>query len=117
MPQQPAAGAKNSTLSNPEPQAHAKQIYRRDCAMCHGENGNGQTDMATDMNLNLKDWTDPKVLAGKQDQELFLLIRKGNGKMLPEDEGRSKDEDVRAIILYIRGFSKSQDAASLNPTR
>jgi hypothetical protein len=85
--------------------------------MCHGDNGNGQADMARDMNLTLKDWTHPKALADKQDQDLFPLIRKGRGKMLSDDEDRVKDDDVRGLILYIRSFSKSQAPASLSPTK
>jgi len=85
--------------------------------MCHGDNGNGQTDMARDMNLTLKDFADPKTLADKQDRDLFLLIRKGSGKMLPDDEDRVKDDEVRGLIVYIRSFSKSQAAASLSPAR
>jgi mono/diheme cytochrome c family protein len=116
MPQQPTAATNNSTLPNPESRSRAKKIYTRDCAMCHGDNGNGQTEMAKMLTLSLKDWTDPKALAGKQDEELFQFIRKGRGKMLPEDEDRTKDEDVRGIILYIRSFSTSQAAAPLSPT-
>jgi mono/diheme cytochrome c family protein len=115
--QQTATGEKNSALPNSESQDHAKKIYTRDCAMCHGDNGNGQTDMARDLDLTLKDLTDPKVLAGKQDQDLFLLIRNGRGKMLPDSEDRVKDDDVRGLILYIRSFSKSLAAASLSPTK
>jgi mono/diheme cytochrome c family protein len=117
MAQQPAAGAKISAPPNPESQVHARKIYARDCAMCHGDNGNGQTDMARDMNLTLKDFADPKTLADKQDRDLFLLIRKGSGKMLPDDEDRVKDDEVRGLIVYIRSFSKSQAAASLSPAR
>jgi mono/diheme cytochrome c family protein len=116
MPQQPATGARNSTLPNPESLDHARKIYTRDCAMCHGDNGSGQTDMARDLQLTLKDLTDPKALAGKQDQDLFLLIRNGRGKMLPDSEDRVKDDDVRGLILYIRSFSKSEASASLSPT-
>jgi cytochrome c5 len=96
--------------------AKAKQLYSIDCAMCHGDNGNGKTDLATSMQVTLNDWTDPKSLADKSDQELFDDIRKGKGdKMPPEDAGRAKDDDVRNLIIYIRGFSKGQPGASAAP--
>lgn len=84
---------------------HSKEIYKIDCAICHGDNGDGKTDLAQSMNLTLTDFTDPKTFQGKSDQELFDLIRKGKGQMPPEDAGRAKDADVHGLILYIRSMS------------
>ena len=89
-----------------------KQIYKNDCALCHGESGNGKSDLATSMNLVLLDYTDPKSLAGKSDQELFDAIRKGRDKMPPEDEARAKDAEVRGLVAYVRGLSKGQTSAA-----
>lgn len=88
-----------------------KGIYKNDCAMCHGDNGNGKSDLATSMNLTLADYTNPKSLEGKSDQELFEVIRKGKGdKMPPEEEARAKDADVRGLVAYIRSMSKGSSA-------
>jgi mono/diheme cytochrome c family protein len=90
----------------------AKKLYGMDCAMCHGDNGNGKTDLATSMQLTLTDWTDPKSLATMSDKELFDAIRKGKGeKMPPEDVSRAKDEEIWALIAHIRNFSKGQPSA------
>src|ERR1035437_486193 len=35
----------NPVKPTPESQAHAKTTYSIDCAMCHGENGNGKGDL------------------------------------------------------------------------
>ena len=89
-----------------------KQIYKNDCALCHGDNGNGKSELAASMNLTLADYTDPKSLAGKSDQELFDAIRKGKGdKMPPEDEARAKDADIRGLVAYIRSLSKGQSGS------
>lgn len=101
----PAAG-KGASQAAADAQARAKVIYQVDCAMCHGANGNGKTDLATSMGLTLADWTQPATLADKSDQDLFVIIRKGKNKMPPEDAGRAKDDVVSALIVYIRGFSK-----------
>jgi mono/diheme cytochrome c family protein len=106
LPQEAAA------KSTPASREKAKKLYAQDCAMCHGDNGNGKTDIATSMQLTLLDWTDVKSLTGKSDQELFDIIRKGKGdKMPPEDPGRAKDDEVWALIVYIRNFSKGQAPA------
>lgn len=106
-----APDAKNPVTPTAASLAEAKAIYNRDCALCHGDNGNGKTDVATSMNLTLVDWTDAKSLANKQDGELFNLIRVGNAKMPGEDAGRAKDAVVWNLIYYIRSFSKAGAAA------
>jgi mono/diheme cytochrome c family protein len=107
-----ASDQKNPGKSSEKSQARMKEIYGVDCAICHGETGDGKTDLAKDMGLTLGDWTDPKTLADKQDQELFDAIRNGKGKMPAEAVGRAKDDEVRNLILYIRGLAKSQPAAA-----
>ena len=92
--------------------ARAKEIYSFDCAICHGPNGNGKTDLAKDMNLSLSDFTDPKTFEGKTDDQLYDLIRKGKDKMPAEDPGRAKNDEVKAIVQYIRSFSKDQPAVA-----
>jgi len=104
------AAPANNSKSTPASREKAKKIYAIDCALCHGENGNGKTDLAKDMGLTLLDWTDPKTLANHPDQELFLVIRNGKDKMPAEDEGRAKKDDVYALIAYIREMSKNQPA-------
>ncbi len=111
----PPAPAKNPVKPTAESQAKAKSLYQIDCAMCHGDNGNGKTDLASSMTLNLDDWSDPKTLAGRQDGELFNIIRNGKDKMPPEAEGRAKDSEVWNLIIYIRSLSKPQAQAATSP--
>lgn len=106
-----AVDAKNPVTPTTASMAEAKAIYNRDCSICHGDNGNGKTDVATSMSLTLGDWTDPKTLAGKPDGALFNMIRVGNSKMPGEDAGRAKDVVVWNLIHYIRDFSKAGAAA------
>jgi mono/diheme cytochrome c family protein len=105
-PAQAAPGAKNPVKPTAESQAKAKKLYEVDCAMCHGDNGNGKTDLASGMQLKLTDWTNPNTLEGKQDQELFTVIRNGKDKMPPEAEGRAKNDEVWNLVIYIRSMSK-----------
>jgi len=101
-----------ASKASPAAREKAKKLYGVDCAMCHGDNGNGKTDLATSMNLTLLDWTNPKSLASVSDKDMFDAIRKGKGeKMPPEDADRAKDEEVWALVAYIRAFSKGQPSA------
>ena len=103
---------KNPVKPTAESQAKAKSLYQIDCAVCHGDNGNGKTDVATNQGLTLDDWTDPKTLSDKEDWELFNLIRNGKGTTMPsEPEGRARDAEVWNLIIYIRSLSKPQPPA------
>jgi cytochrome c5 len=105
-----ASSGKGPVKPTAESQAKAKRIYEMDCALCHGDNGNGQTDVGKSVNLS-SDWTNPATLAGKQDDALFQIIRNGKGNMPSEAEGRADNTVVSNIIIYIRGLSKGQAAA------
>ena len=105
---QPAAGKKSS---GGEGMTKAKKVYDLDCALCHGAVGDGKTDLAKDMQLSLMDWSDPKTLAGQSDQSLIEIIRKGKGKMPPEDAARATNDEVKNMVLYIRKFAKDQSSA------
>lgn len=106
----PAATATNPIKPTAESQAKAKTIYSIDCAMCHGDNGNGQSEIAKSMGLTMTDFSDPKTLAGTPDGQLFDIIRNGKDKMPPEAAGRANDATVWNLIIYIRNLSKGQAA-------
>lgn len=115
LPQQPATTDKAmpadaATLTNPvtptaESQAHAKAMYGMDCAMCHGANGNGKGDLVADMQLKLKDFTDPAALKDTPDGELFYVIKNGRGKM-PAEGDRAKDADIWNLVILVRAYAK-----------
>ena len=95
--------------------AKAKRVYNLDCALCHGATGDGKTDLSKDMSLTMSDWSDPKSLSGQTDQQLYDIIRKGKGKMPPEDAGRAKDDEIRDVVRYIRTFAKEGTATPATP--
>jgi mono/diheme cytochrome c family protein len=116
MPQDtPAPAATNPVKPTAASLEKAKKLYKIDCAMCHGENGNGKTDLGKDMQLTLPDWTNPASLAGKLDQSLFNAIRNGKGSMPSEAEGRASDAEVWNLIHYIRGMSKGRATEPIIP--
>ena len=101
-------------VANEVPEDHAasstraKEIYRRDCLVCHGANGDGKTAILRDRYLNLPDWTDPNSLGARADQQLFNSSRFGKGKMPAESVGRADDTEVRSLIRYIRTMTRNE---------
>jgi len=109
----PAAPQEGTASKSSKPAGispRVKELYKMDCALCHNDNGDGKTDLAKGMELTLSDLGDPKTLVGKTDDQLFDLIRKGKDKMPGEDATRAKNDEIKGLIEYIRGFSKNAPA-------
>jgi len=100
-----AASMTNPVTPTADSQAQAKARYGYDCAMCHGDNGNGKGPVATDMNLPMKDFTDPAALKDVSDGTLFYIIKNGQGKM-PGENGRAKPDAMWNLVIYVRSLSK-----------
>lgn len=101
------AGQTNPVKPTPESQAHAKKVWSYDCALCHGEKGDGKGDVADSMKLTLKDYTKPDSLKDVTDAQMYETILKGKGQM-PGEEGRAKPDDIWNLIIYIRSMAKKE---------
>lgn len=95
---------------SPDAIARVKKIYGYDCAMCHGEAGNGKGDVAADMKLTLKNYTDATSLQGLTDDQIIDIVKNGKGQM-PGEGARLKDDDARVMVYIVRSFSKPESAA------
>jgi hypothetical protein len=101
---------KNPVKSSPEGLAEARKMFRYDCAMCHGEHGDGKGELVESMKLTVSDWRNPASLAGKTDGELFYIITKGKGKMT--GEGDRQTEKLRwNLVNLVRSFGAKSGAA------
>jgi mono/diheme cytochrome c family protein len=94
----------NPVKPSQESLAKGKKTYVIDCAMCHGDKGDGKGDMASDIK-NVTDFTNPDSLKNRTDGELFRVIRKGKGDM-PLEGDRAKDDDIWNLVNYVRSFAK-----------
>ena len=86
----------------------AKALYEKDCTKCHGSDGKGQTKMG--QKLGAKDYTDPKVQAELKDDAGFKAIKDGlkdkEGKVLMKPAEGTSDDDIKALVAYMRTFKK-----------
>jgi mono/diheme cytochrome c family protein len=99
-----AAAKQNPVKPTEESLAKAKKLYGIDCAMCHGDKGDGKGEMASDIK-NVTDFTNAESLKGRTDGELFYVIRHGKGDM-PLEGVRAKDDDIWNLVNYVRAFAK-----------
>jgi hypothetical protein len=76
----------NPVKSSPEGLAEARKVFGYDCAMCHGDKGDGKGEVVESMKLTMHDWRTPATLANMTDGEIFYIITKGKKQMIPEGE-------------------------------
>jgi len=88
--------------------ADGKAIYEKQCKKCHGEDGKGQTVMGK--KSGAKDYTDPKVQEALKDEEAIKAVKEGykdkDGKVVMKPSEGLSDEDIKAVIAYMRKFKK-----------
>ena len=102
-----AAHQVNPVKPTPESIAQGKKMYGFDCAMCHGENGDGKGDLAADLKTKVPDFTDPSTLKDATDGELFYIIKNGKGEMTAEGD-RLKPAELWNLVNYVRSFAGKQ---------
>lgn len=99
-----AAQQENPVKPTESSVAEGKHLFLSQCAMCHGETGNGKGDLATSMQLAVKDWRNPETLKKWTDGELFYVLEKGKNHM-PGQEGRMRDNQKWHLVNFIRSLA------------
>lgn len=88
--------------------ADAKALYQKHCALCHGPDGKAETQAGK--KLGAKDFTDARFQAALKDEEAFKAIKQGvrdkAGKPVMKPLEGVSDEDIRALVKYVRTFKK-----------
>jgi mono/diheme cytochrome c family protein len=88
--------------------ADAKENYDTLCAKCHGAEGKGDTKMGA--KLGCKDFTDAKVQADMKDDAAIKGIKEGlksdDGKTLMKPFDQLSDDEIKALVAYVRGLKK-----------
>ncbi len=84
-----------------------KKIYTTQCALCHGEKGDGKGEMVVEMKINPPDFTKPESLKERTDGELFAIIGAGKEPM-PGQSGRMTDPQRWNLVNYLRSLGGKQ---------
>jgi cytochrome c5 len=88
-----------------------KKVYKTQCALCHGEKGDGKGDLATEMTLTLPDLTKSDALAKRTDGELFAIVGTGKDPM-PSQKGRMTEPQLWNLVNYLRALGGKVPAKS-----
>ena len=88
--------------------ADGKALWTQHCALCHGADGKGQTNIGK--RLGCKDYTDAKVQDALTDAAAVKAIKEGlkdkDGKTVMKPTAGLSDEEVNALVAYLRTFKK-----------
>jgi cytochrome c6 len=87
--------------------ADGKELWTKNCAKCHGEDGKGQGAMGK--KLGVKDYTDAKVQAALKDEQITKAIKEGvkqgDSQTMKPFPDLSAD-DIKALVTYVRSLKK-----------
>jgi len=85
-----------------------KATYDKQCAMCHGKEGKGDTPAGK--KVNAKDFTDAANQAAMKDDEMAKAIKEGikkDGKVVMKGYGdKLTDQEIKDLVAFIRAFKK-----------
>jgi mono/diheme cytochrome c family protein len=98
----------NPIAYSPESVALGKQYYARNCVVCHGMNGKGDTEMREFLSTHPSDLTDSEWKYGGEDGHLFLVIKNGTEYDMKPFKGVLDDEKTWHVVNYLRSFAKKK---------
>jgi len=89
--------------------AEAKELWTKNCAKCHGEDGKGKTKMGE--KLGVKDYTDAKVQAEMKDAGMAKAIKDGvkdkdSDKVKMKAFADLSDDEVNALVAQVRSLKR-----------
>lgn len=95
----------------------ARALYGAHCAVCHGATGKGDGPGATVLRQAIPDFTNPAAMRAVNDRFLFDIIKKGGSQFgrsnaMPSWGMRLSDEQIQALVVYIRSLAPSASAGS-----
>jgi len=82
-----------------------RQLYEQYCQVCHGEEGDGKGIMTQLMKIEPADHTNPIEMDRLSNEILLDSILTGKGKYMPAWEGVLSQEEVEALVSYVRLLS------------
>lgn len=85
-----------------------EELYKRQCAACHGDTGKGNGPAASALSPRPANLTDPKRMDQFSDADLLALIANGKGVM-PAFAALLKPDELKAVVEYVRSLRAGQN--------
>jgi mono/diheme cytochrome c family protein len=94
-----------------------RALFETHCAVCHGATGKGDGPGAKVVRQPMTDFTDAAAMANRDDRFLAEIIKKGGSQFgrsnaMPAWGMKLSDEEIRALVGFIRSVEHPNAAAS-----
>ncbi|HEV7475087.1 MAG TPA: cytochrome c [Pyrinomonadaceae bacterium] len=83
------------------PAQSAAASYAKNCASCHGRDGQAKTTKGR--KTHARNLVDPEWQARVSDERIFNSIMNGKGKM-PEYSKKLSEQEIDALVNFVRSF-------------
>lgn len=110
-PPAPAAKAAASAPAAPVSLDRGRDLYKVNCAPCHGEKGHGDGPAAAGFNPKARNHADAAYMSKLTDEDIGKVIQYGGAikgmPMMPSNPVL-KGADLQAVIAYTRSLSAAE---------
>ncbi len=89
--------------------ALGQEIYARECAGCHGENGLGDGPDMVVSSRSTGNLTDQEKMITLSDDAIYTIIAEGAGRVMPAYGDRLTGAELQAVTRYTRTLSLESD--------
>lgn len=94
-----------------------RALYEAHCAVCHGRTGKGDGPGMTVVRQPVLDFTDAAAMQTRDDRFLVEITKKGGSQFgrsnaMPAWSMKLSDEEIGAIVVYIRSLARPAAAAA-----
>ncbi|MDP6978483.1 MAG: c-type cytochrome [Myxococcota bacterium] len=94
--------SKHPLMADPE---KGHELYQKYCRACHGLDGEGDGVMTSLIDIEPMDHTNSLSMNEISNLEMIRVIKNGKGDYMPGWKDIISDEDVKALVSYIRLLS------------
>ena len=106
------SGVSDPWMSSEKMVGKGKQLYKQQCAMCHGEAGKGDGPAGAALNPKPRNFQDVAYMSKRTDDQLRKVIQEGgaaNGMsaLMPSWKAALNEQDITNVIGYIRQLGKN----------
>jgi mono/diheme cytochrome c family protein/uncharacterized membrane protein len=101
-PEAPQQGVSRPSASTAVGVSDARELFRKRCVKCHGEDGKG--NRARDRLPEIPDFTRAAWQGRRSDAQLLASILEGKDQM-PSWRGKVSQEEARGLVSYVRSFA------------
>ena len=110
----PMALAGKPLPSSPELISKGQVSYKTNCAVCHGDKGDGNGPAGASLNPKARNFISEKYKFGSKPEQVFKTISEGSKNTSMAGFAHLSEEERWGLTYYVLGLKKKQTAIELD---